>query len=368
MRKPNRFKLLHPEQLEPRTMLAGDVGVQVLNGDAIITGDAAANNLFIQGTTVFGRNDAGGVATSINGVPNGSFDFSAFTRDLIVQTQAGGDVVEIGGVTVPRQLTVNTGADSDLIQINPVAYRANSKTLLQGDTGSDRILINGQATSLGSNPPLHRTSWLQIDGNTGNDEIRVSDILADQITIEMGFDADLAEVKFAVVTFLTQINGWHGYDFISVDTCYMRTASINPNAHQGSIHVRNSYFLHTLGITTASQNDFISVEGTRVDLTTAINTNDALPNDVSQDYILIKTSSLNVVQIDTGGGSDRVEVEASAIVEFYANLAEDADWLILSNSAFHRAVQADGGSGFDLFTSRGNVLNGSSFNGFEAFN
>jgi hypothetical protein len=361
------MKFRRPEPLEPRTMLAGDVSVQVLNGDAIITGDAAANNVFIQGTTVFGRNDAGGVATNINGVPNGSFDFSAFTRDLIVQTDAGGDVVEISGVTVPRQLTVNTGADTDLIQINPVAYSANLRTLLQGGTGSDRILINGQATSLGSNLPLHRTSLLVIDGNTGNDEIRVNDILTDQITIDMGFDADLAEVKFAIVNGVAQINGWHGYDFISVDTCYMRTASINPNAHQGSIHVRNSYFLNTLAVTTASQNDFISVEGTRVDVTTAINTNELLPNDVSQDYILIKSSALGVVQIDTGGGSDRVEVEASAIGEFYANLAEDADWLILSNSAFQRAVQADGGSGFDLFTSRGNILNGSSFNGFEAF-
>ena len=85
---PRRF-----ERLETRHTLAGNVTVQLVNGDLIVTGDAADNEIqlssFGHPMEVTGRNDDSGNPTSINGVPNGTFDAAGLTGNTVIRMLDG---------------------------------------------------------------------------------------------------------------------------------------------------------------------------------------------------------------------------------------------------------------------------------------
>src|SRR4030095_3490840 len=89
---PRRF-----ECLEPRHMLAGNVTAQIVNGDLIVTGDAADNRILVSSLggpmQVTGMNDSSGNPTSVNGVPNGTFDASGLTGNTLIRLLDGADSV-----------------------------------------------------------------------------------------------------------------------------------------------------------------------------------------------------------------------------------------------------------------------------------
>jgi hypothetical protein len=362
MRKTRARQLRSFERLEARHLLAGNVTVSVFGGNALINGDLADNNIFIQGTVVTGRT-SGGSATSINGTPNGSFDFAAFTQDLNVIMAAGTDVVEVNGLTVPGNLSINTGDGADLLRFNPLSVDAVGSISLITDAGGDRILLTGGTTAGGG--PGHRAgSHLVVNAGSGNDEVRVTEFTVGlSATIELGSEADLCDVRFSFVAADFFINGGAAYDSISIDTCTAGAAAFNGNADITTLVVRNSRITGNLGLFTAGTDDFVLVQSSRIDGVTAV-VMDA-PAGTGNDNLVVRGSVIQELQAVMEGGDDRVNIQTSALDRLFAYFGDGADWLLFSNSIVDETTQADGGLGLDLFTRGGSLLSGLSFNGFE---
>jgi hypothetical protein len=102
MRKPTRKDRRRFEPLEPRQLLAGNVTVELIDGDLIVTGDGLDNRIGVYGpagnlSMVEGENDGQGNATSINGVPNGRFNLDELIGDVIIRMADGNDTVFFTG-------------------------------------------------------------------------------------------------------------------------------------------------------------------------------------------------------------------------------------------------------------------------------
>src|SRR5262252_3490029 len=92
------------QTLESRQLMAGDVSVQVLNGDLVVKGNKLDNDVAIfqvmqQGQVVPGRYFIGGLnGTTINGGING-FNATGVNRDFLIDmTQGGNDHLAIGNM------------------------------------------------------------------------------------------------------------------------------------------------------------------------------------------------------------------------------------------------------------------------------
>jgi hypothetical protein len=362
MRKPLARHCRSFERLEARHMLAGNVTVSVFGGDAFIIGDLADNNIFIQGTVVTGRASAGS-PTSINGTPNGSFDFAAFTQHLNVVMAAGTDVVEVNGLTVPGNLSINTGDGADLLRFNPVRVDVVGTILLVTDAGGDRVLLTG-GTMAGGGPGHRAQSDLVINTGAGNDEVRVTEFAVGlNTTIELGSEADFCDVRFSAIATDFFINGGAAYDSISVDTCSSNAAAFNGNADLTTLVVKNSRFTGNLGLFTAGGDDFVLLQSSRIDGVAAL-VMDA-SGGTGNDNFLVRGSVIHELQAVMEGGDDWVNIQTSALDRLFAYFGEGSDWLLFSNSIVDETTQADGGGGLDLFTRGGSLLSGLSMNGFE---
>ncbi len=117
------------ETLETRAMLAGDVMVEVnASGDVLVTGDAA-DNQFTIATDMAGDIEVTGI-DGTNIVFAGKSATShvvaeAINRDLIIDSGAGGDIVNVNEIAVIRSLRVFTRAGADQFVVSDSSIANN---------------------------------------------------------------------------------------------------------------------------------------------------------------------------------------------------------------------------------------------------
>ena len=124
-RKPvARSRRLTVESLESRAMLAGNVGVSVVNGNLVVQGDEFSNGVTIQsrgsGTYRIVTFLFEGEPTRINGSSDNDQLFFGATADVNVTMAGGNDRVRLVGLNSPaligRNLNVNCGAGDDQLE------------------------------------------------------------------------------------------------------------------------------------------------------------------------------------------------------------------------------------------------------------
>ena len=102
------------ERLERRLLLSGNVTVEVVDGNLVITGDDQDNSIDIdqaglpEGQFRILRGD---LDTTINGIPGPVTAFNV-TKDVKIRMGDGNDEVDIVDVSVPRHLVFD-GAEGD---------------------------------------------------------------------------------------------------------------------------------------------------------------------------------------------------------------------------------------------------------------
>jgi hypothetical protein len=69
-------------------MLAGNVTAELIDGDLVVAGDAADNRIRIY-MNAFGETKLFGDGTSVNGVPDGTFDLIDLTGDVTARMGDG---------------------------------------------------------------------------------------------------------------------------------------------------------------------------------------------------------------------------------------------------------------------------------------
>ncbi len=202
MRKSLFARKMFLEGLENRTMLAGNVTAFVDDGDLIVRGNAANNGVAIHQTGA-GEYVVSGFAlngaTKVNGGSN-PVVLSGVTGDVIVDLQAGDDVLVVGNNASARQALANQLSDGDAGTLPASPEDADdgvhaNKTGITGDLiiqagdGNDGVGLNVDVDGatrvdlgIGSDELIARNSNFDgdvtLDAGAGNDIVTLANIRA----------------------------------------------------------------------------------------------------------------------------------------------------------------------------------------------
>jgi hypothetical protein len=83
------------------------------------------------------------------------------------------------------------------------------------------------------------------------------------------------------------------------------------------------------------------------------------------DQATVSATSALGVSLNAGSGYDAVRIETSATDYLFASLADGDDSLVIQSSLIRASALLDGGPGYDLFSSRGNLFGGLAQQNFE---
>lgn len=168
-----RRRHLGVENLEGRALLAGDVSVNVVDGNLIIRGDEADNSISIAAGAEAGAYVITGLATAagdttINGGPETIFNASGVTGDIDVRLRDGDDAQTVGAINVAEDLKISMGQGDDTVTLETgvsVAGELSIKT----DGGDDNITATGVTVGESAH----------ISAGTGDDTVSLTDLLVE---------------------------------------------------------------------------------------------------------------------------------------------------------------------------------------------
>ncbi|MGE3819237.1 MAG: hypothetical protein AB7I30_07355 [Isosphaeraceae bacterium] len=204
-RFPRRQHRPRLDRLESRALLAGNVTVAFSGGDLVITGDGSSNaieitQVFLDYYRVVGKS-AGGSATKINNVSNGSFDFilnsNNYYDDLRITMKGGNDSVTIRGdsglfgandIDAPDDLDINMGGGDDRVDLQYVEAQRGD-VLIELGTGKDTVF----ATNVVAGDDFVITSDNSTSARVTAHLNRVT--VADELKVALGGSADVVNVS-----------------------------------------------------------------------------------------------------------------------------------------------------------------------------
>lgn len=125
--------------LPSAALAAGNVLVSVQNGNLVILGDTADNNITLVESGVVGR-----AGTTVNG-ERGLFFIDGVTNDVRIDMKSGDDFVRIElpgtNFAIPHDLVVRTGKGNDTVEL--LQLRAPNETRIFTEEGSDVVFVDG---------------------------------------------------------------------------------------------------------------------------------------------------------------------------------------------------------------------------------
>ena len=353
------------ESLEYRQMMAGNVTAQIVNGDLIVTGDAAANAIrFVDsgGTRRVEGVDAAGSPTSINGTPNGSFDYTAATGNTNVRMQDGNDSVSLQfPSTFPGALVIELGAGDDQLGGGPALMIA-TEFIVDLGSGTNEINMRGSTFRDGSGPGIHVGTSVIINGGDGRDSIRISELFDahDFVLNTLGGD-DTVSLLFVRPDNFLGIDGGAGEDSITLGATDARVISLRSGGGGGFMGLFDCEISGDLGMIAGDGMTHLRLNGSIVRGTAYLITGGV------NDFVQVENSIVRELQINAGGGSDRVDINGSLLERVFAELGAGGDLLVMNNTAISGTGSLSGGSDYDVFFGRGNAFGGASLAFFELF-
>jgi hypothetical protein len=341
------------ERLESRNLMAGDVAVAVINGELVVTGDGLDNAITFTNPVnpeIKGRNDANGIPTSINGVPNGAFTYEGLvTGDVRVAMGGGNDRVDLAD-EFPAAFTVLGEAGDDNINVSAFGFRTEGLMTVEGGVGNDIIRLQARTFRVGAGPGMLAQSTI-LRGGDGNDTISLAEFHAtNDVVIEGGAGADRLDWSFGRVGGFVGIDMGADYDEINgIHQVNATVGSFRMGTGTALFILSACNFSGDFALFTDDGADFVLINTTRVMGTSYIITGGG------GDYVQLNQSRFAQLQWNTGGGSDFLDFRASIADEIFATLSEDSDWLNFNYSVVSRG-SVIGGNGFDLLTREGSSL------------
>jgi hypothetical protein len=283
------------QSLEPRTMMTGNVTVQVVDGDLKITGDSKDNKVTVvqavtQGTVEPGRFFVSGLnGTTING-GSGAY-FTGVTRDVNISLGGGDDRLTVGDNVsnqhffAPRNLNINTGGGLNHVDLKKITVTDNTK--ITG--GSDRDFISITGSNFG---PTQTTS---LHGNLN-------------------------------------ISAGGGYDMLWIDTSAVKrdlTIDMGKGLDKEAIDIDTVDVGHNLTMTTFGGEDTVTIDALSVAHDLTINTGDA------GDYVQLENSDIRgTIFGNFGGGDDLLKLDSNHYHSAKWNGEGDVDSIYESNDTF----------------------------------
>jgi hypothetical protein len=311
-----RKRHLGVENLEGRALLAGDVSVDVVNGNLIIRGDEADNSISIAAGAEAGAYVVTGLATAggdttINGGPETVFNASGVTGDIDVRLRDGDDTLAIGAINVADDLKISMGQGDDTVTLETgvsVAGELSIKT----DGGDDSITATGVTVQESAH----------INAGTGNDTVSLTDLLVENVEDGEEDGESLGERRGfgRFGDFFEDLfgGGWKGH------------------SHEEGDH-EEGYVEVDLG----SGDDTLTVSGLTATKFKVYGGN-------GDDDAMLSGLVVDRLHADLGRGDDSLAVSASTIDRMMAKLGDGDDELSLAADVnISASLSIDGGRGTD---------------------
>jgi hypothetical protein len=337
-------------------MLAGNVTAELVDGALIVTGDAADNRIRIY-MNAFGETKLFGEATSVNGIPDGTFDLIDLTGDVVARMNDGNDIVSFVGGFPGAVVIEGGGGNDDISSFGGGSIAA--ELVIHAGPGANSVGLSGRGFGReGYNLGFRVGTSTIISGGEQRDGVFVEQVyVANDLVINTGAGPDNIDLRRSSIGKFIGVDSGPGDDEIRA-SCNARTLSIQTG--DGSLLLSLScYASQDLGILATGGASIIGIGGSRVDGTTYI------VGGPSNDYVDINACRLNEVQVSTGNGSDRLDVTGSILERIFADLGADSDWLLMTFTAVNDQATLLGGPGFDVFSRNGNALRRLLLGGFE---
>ena len=217
------------ERLEPRALLAGNVLVQLQDGNARITGDGAANQFEITGgvNSILVRGLEG---TTINGATT-EFTLSSsstFSGQLTIDSGDGNDRVAVGADVTLSDLQILGGAGDDNLSISSGTVRGG--VVIDAGQGSNTVtLLNAQLQAqtniTSSGPALISVRGGRIGGrftvrtDGGDDQFSAdATTIVGRLAVELGGGNDVAALRNTTLSSELYIDAGRGDDVVFIDS------------------------------------------------------------------------------------------------------------------------------------------------------
>ena len=189
-----RARKLRVESLERRRLLAGDVAVEVVDGDLVVTGDDLDNEITIEQTGSGEYEVTGLDGTTVNGETD--FVAEGVDDDFRISMGGGGDSVSvIGETTVPDDLEIETGAGDDDVEIRD-AVHVGDDVEIETDGGKDTVRIGGGGGDEGDDGGVRIDGETEIETGADDDsvDIRNNVDIGDDLEIETDDGMDTVRI------------------------------------------------------------------------------------------------------------------------------------------------------------------------------
>lgn len=257
------------QNLESRSMMAGDVTAAVVGGDLVLTGDNQDNAIvvkqFLGNQFIVSGQNADGSATTINGQANQLFTFNG---DVRVQLNGGDDKVtfdkpqlSIPGFSgseskFPGAIAVDGGDGNDQLILRDVSIR--EELLAEMGDGDDLV----QATNLDTG---------LLDGNANN--------FSGNITLLMGEDEDTVNLN------QVDIDGFLALDMGAEDN------------DDESVLLQNIIASQAVVVQTGGGDDLVTLRNVK-------STDVAFATDDGEDVVNLEFITADEIFADLGDGDD----------------------------------------------------------------
>ncbi len=192
------------ESLERKLMLAGIVGVQVIEGDLIIQGDELDNAIEI---SVSG--DAGAETYEITGDGIASIPVAEVTGRVKILMGEGNDTVTMGTadvpVAVPGDLQIIMSAGDDTVELTNVTV--GDDLMIVTSAGDDKVTLSG--VTVEDDAMIHTSS--------GDDTVTIDgSLIKDDLSVHTGSGKDTLEVTDTTVGDDATLNTSGGVDAVTI--------------------------------------------------------------------------------------------------------------------------------------------------------
>jgi cyclophilin family peptidyl-prolyl cis-trans isomerase len=250
------------ESLERRTLLTGNVQVQLQGADAVLTGDAADNSVEIvtSGTSLVVRGLNG---TTINGGST-AFTLSAssvtFGGRLSANLAGGNDQLTLGsGVTVGGVVRIWGGSGQDTIGIQ--GSTLNSLLGIDGGSESNSISIQGSTIAGGAILLSSGPALISVDNST----------ITRGLSVETGNGDDDVVLTSAVINGTTTIHTHSGNDdIVLVDSTLNGSLEVNAGRGDDVAYLDETVISGRARLWMRQGNDSVQIEDSSVSQTSLV--------------------------------------------------------------------------------------------------
>ena len=220
------------EKLECRTLLTGNVNVEMLGRDAWVTGDdlgnsveivAESGNLVVRGlagTTINGSSEAFTLLSGSTTLPHSLIAFLnggddtvllgegvSATRDVLIYTGSGHDSAGVVGVSVGNWLNVDSSSGSAMFSIQDTTVGRDGRVWSMGGNS----VVSVRNSTFGHN--------LNIDTGNGSDDIAIDQTtVANDLWVGMGGNNDDLGIRNSTVSDKVRVFGGSGDDIAVLDS------------------------------------------------------------------------------------------------------------------------------------------------------